>query len=318
VEKYRPRLLSEVVGNKETVQRLAILAKQGNCPNIIISGPPGTGKTTSILALAREMLGDSYKEAVLELNASDDRGIQVVRNKIKAFAQKKVTLRPGAHKIIILDEADSMTTGAQQAMRRTMELYSATTRFALACNTSNKIIEPIQSRCAILRFSRLSDEEILERLEIVCEKEKIPKTDKGLEALIFTADGDMRNALNNLQSTFAGFGTVTDENVFKVCDQPHPNVVFKMLAACQKGDIDESCKHLELLYSHGYAAVDLISTIFKVCKSMNALPEAEKLEFLREISFTNMRVIDGSGSLLQLSGLLARLCEVSIAKNPAA
>uniref|UniRef100_A0A0A9CHB9 Uncharacterized protein n=1 Tax=Arundo donax TaxID=35708 RepID=A0A0A9CHB9_ARUDO len=133
-------------------------------PNLILS-------TTSILALAHELLGPSYREAVLELNASNDRGLDVVRNKIKMFAQKKVTLQPGKHKIVILDEADSMTSGAQQALRRTMEIYSNTTRFALPCNTSSKIIEPIQSRCAIVR-SRLSDEEILGRLMVVVAAEK--------------------------------------------------------------------------------------------------------------------------------------------------
>ncbi|CAM9780143.1 unnamed protein product, partial [Phaeothamnion confervicola] len=169
VEKYRPTTLDDVVGNGPTIARLRIIAVEGNLPNVIISGPPGTGKTTSINALARTMLKDAYKNAVLELNASDSRGIDVVRNKIKMFAQKKVSLPPGQHKIIILDEADSMTAAAQQALRRTMEIYSSTTRFALACNISTKIIEPIQSRCAILRFSRLSDEEVRERRRSVSD-----------------------------------------------------------------------------------------------------------------------------------------------------
>lgn len=152
IEKYRPEFLSDVVGNGEAVSRLSAIATVGNLPNIILAGPPGIGKTTSILCLAREMLGESYKNAVLELNASDARGIDIVRNKIKMFAQKKVTLPPGKHKIIILDEADSMTAAAQQALRRTMEIYSATTRFALACNNSTKIIEPIQSRYRMRKF----------------------------------------------------------------------------------------------------------------------------------------------------------------------
>ena len=143
VEKHRPEFLHEIVGNSEAVSRLQAIAAVGNLPNIILAGPPGIGKTTSVLCLAREMLGDSYKNAVLELNASDARGIDVVRNKIKMFAQKKVTLPPGRHKLIILDEADSMTSSAQQALRRTMEIFSNTTRFALACNNSTKIIEPI-------------------------------------------------------------------------------------------------------------------------------------------------------------------------------
>lgn len=229
IEKYRPQYLPDIVGNREAVERLTAIAQTGNMPNIILSGSPGIGKTTSILCLAREMLGESYKNAVLELNASDARGIDVVRNKIKMFAQKKVTLPPGKHKIIILDEADSMTSAAQQALRRTMEIYSATTRFALACNNSTKIIEPIQSRCAVLRFTKLNDAEVLSRLQYVIQQEKIEYEQSGLEAIVFIAEGDMRNALNSLQSTVSGFGYVSADNVFKVCDQPQPTKVKQII-----------------------------------------------------------------------------------------
>ena len=163
------------------------------------------------------------------------------------FAQQKVTLPKGRHKIIILDEADSMTEAAQQALRRTMELYSNTTRFALACNTSEKIIEPIQSRCAMLRFSRLKDAQILANLLDVCAKENVDYTEDGMEAIIFTAQGDMRQALNNLQSTKEGFGLVNSDNVFKVCDEPHPLLVRTMLDSCVGGDVDSAFKTMNVV-----------------------------------------------------------------------
>jgi len=307
LEKYRPQVISDIVGNEETVGRLQVLAQQGNMPNLILSGPPGTGKTTSVLALARTLLGDAFKEGVLELNASDDRGIEVVRGRIKAFAQKKVTLPPGKHKIIILDEADAMTDGAQQAMRRTMEIYSSTTRFALACNLSEKIIEPIQSRCAVLRYSKLTDGQVLKRLQEVLHMENAPFNEQGLEALIFTAEGDMRQALNNAQATQAGFGFISTENVFKVCDQPHPLMIKKALSAVATADFDEANGVLSELWGNGYCGLDIVGTLFRLTK-VAEINEEMKLEFIKEIGFTHMRVLDGLDTLLQLSGLAAKLC----------
>lgn len=314
VEKFRPHTLSDVVGNADTIECLRAMAQDGNMTNLIISGPPGTGKTTSILCLARELLGPAVKQAVLELNASDDRGIDTVRNKIKMFAQQKVTLPPGRHKIVILDEADSMTSAAQQALRRTMEIFSSTTRFALACNNSTKIIEPIQSRCAILRFTRLKDEMVLERLLQVCEAEKVGYRDDGLAALIFTAEGDMRNALNNLQATYSGFGFISDTNVFKVCDQPHPTVVRSIVAHCAAGDIDSAEKEVAALWKTGYSALDIIGTIFRVAKAFE-MDEKLKLEFVKEIGTTHMCIADGVTSLLQIHGLVARLCSSAVAAS---
>lgn len=309
VEKYRPDKVRDIVGNAEAVSRLEVIAADGNMPNMIFAGPPGTGKTTSVLALANALLGAAAKEAVLELNASDDRGIDVVRNKIKMFAQKKVTLPPGRHKIVILDEADSMTTGAQQALRRTMEIYSATTRFAMACNLSTKIIEPIQSRCAVIRFTKLSDAEVLERLKFVVQSEGVPYVDEGLEAIIFSADGDMRQALNNLQATNSGFNFVNAANVYKVCDQPHPTTMRKCVQACLEGDADTAFHALHSLWAQGYSALDLVGTLFRVVKTYD-MPEFAKLEFIREVGQTHVRVAEGCDTLLQMAGMLARLARV--------
>ncbi|KAL5234110.1 hypothetical protein ACI65C_001520 [Semiaphis heraclei] len=310
IEKYRPKSFSDIIGNEETVLRLEKFSLCGNVPNIIIAGPPGVGKTTTILALARILLGSAFKEAVLELNASSDRGIDTVRNKIKMFAQQKVTLPPGRHKIIILDEADSMTDGAQQALRRTMELWSNTTRFALACNNSDKIIEAIQSRCAMLRYGKLSDQEIMTQMLKVCKSEEVSFSADGLEAVVFTAQGDMRQALNNLQSTWNGFRHVDSTNVFKVCDEPHPLLVKEMLLECADQNISKAFKIMAHLWKLGYAPEDIITNIFRVAKHLE-IKESLKLKFIQEIGMVHIRVVEGMNSLLQLSGLLAKLCTVA-------
>jgi len=265
-------------------------------PHMIISGMPGIGKTTSILCLARQLLGDAYKEAVLELNASDERGIDVVRNRIKGFAQKKVTLPAGRQKLVILDEADSMTSGAQQALRRTMEIYSATTRFAFACNQSNKIIEPLQSRCAILRYARLTDAQVVRRVMQICEAENVEYSDDGIAALVFSAEGDMRQAINNLQSTHAGFGFLNGDNVFKVVDSPHPIKVQAMIKACHEARIDDALASLKELWDLGYSTHDIITTMFRVTKSIDTLSEHAKLEFIKVWQAQISRLVHANSS----------------------
>lgn len=339
VEKYRPQTVSDIVGNTEAISRLQVIANEGNLPNLLLCGPPGTGKTTSMLCLARDLLlrnsdaaedkvggRDILKDAVLELNASDDRGLDVVREKIKLFAQTKKTLPKkfftageGAqateqmvhlHKIVLLDEADSMTPAAQQALRRTVELHSSTTRFAFACNNSSKIIEPIQSRCAVVRFHKLSDADVLKRLVYVIQQENVSYTDDGLEALLYLAEGDLRQAMNSLQATHTGYGLVNADNVFKVCDQPHPVLVENIVTACvMKRNVEEAHKEMNRLLNRGYAPGDVIATFFKVVQTNARLfrSELQQLEVLKVVGETTMRIAEGVGTPLQLAAMLARI-----------
>lgn len=354
IEKYRPRTMADVVGNPEAISRLQVIAKEGNLPNLLLCGPPGTGKTTSMLCLARDLLApvdagvsdevarEILKNAVLELNASDDRGLDVVREKIKLFAQTRKTLphrvnssatavlhhresntdvgddAPAAvqlHKIVILDEADSMTPAAQQALRRTMEMHSATTRFAFACNNSNKIIEPIQSRCAVVRFSKLSNVDTLKRMLHIIQAENVAYTDDGLEAILYLAEGDLRQATNALQATYTGYGMVNADNVFKVCDQPHPVLVENIMVAClAKRDLAEAHAEMNRLLGRGYAPADVIATFFKVAQTNVRLfrSEMQQLEILKIVSDTTMRIAEGVGSPLQLAAMLARIITATI------
>ena len=307
IEKYRPSKLSQIVGNKRLISNLQSIAESGNLPNLILAGPPGTGKTTSVLALAHELLGENFKKAVIELNASDERGINVVRDKIKRFAQQKIPLPEGRHKIIILDEADSMTSSAQGSMRVTISDYSNTTRFVLACNDSSKIIEAIQSRCTVLRFGKLSSDDIKERITFVLNNENAKYDDNGLKAIIDTCNGDMRYALNNTQSCIVGFGEVTEENVYKIVELPRPKEIEAIYNYCLNSKFVEAINKFEELFDEGYSCLEIISVFNRLIQESNKIDDKVRIILLKKISEYKMNLIDGLDSNLQMSGFISEI-----------
>lgn len=262
------------------------------------------------MALGKELLDLNFKKATLELNASDDRGLEAVRDKIKSFAAQKIPLPEGRHKIIILDEADSMTESAQQALRIIISDYASTTRFALACNDSSKIIEPIQSRCSILRFAKLKNDEIEDRLNSIVTQEGFDSDKGGIQALIETSDGDMRYALNNLQSTVVGFGKVTHDNVYKIVDIPKPEILKSCFDLCLKYQTDEALNVVDGLINDGYNSYDIINVISKVLQDTTLIEEELKYDILKIISLYKMRILDGIDSESQLYGLFSEICEM--------
>ena len=314
IEKYRPVKLSEIVGNKRIISNLQSISQSGNLPNLILAGPPGTGKTTSVLALAHELLGENFKKAVIELNASDERGINVVRDKIKRFAQQKIPLPEGRHKIIILDEADSMTSSAQGSMRVTISDYSNTTRFILACNDSSKIIEAIQSRCTVLRFGKLSSEDIKERIKFVLNKENATYDDKGLQAIIDTCNGDMRYALNNSQSCIVGFGEVNEENVYKIVELPRPKEIEAIYNKCINNMFKEAINKFGELFDEGYSCLEIISVFNRLIQESNKIDDKVRIILLKKISEFKMNLIDGLDSDIQMSGFISEIYNI-IQKN---
>lgn len=309
IEKYRPSTLEEVVGNLEIISYLKIIGLQGNLPNIILTGPPGTGKTTSILAIAKQLLGEQFKIATLELNASDERGIDTVRDRIKSFAAQKVNLPEGRHKIIILDEADSMTESAQQALRVIISDSSSTTRFVLACNDSSKIIEAIQSRCNIFRFSRLNYEDIRQNILRIIRLENVKYNEEGINSLIETSDGDMRYAVNNMQSCVIGFGELNKVNIYKIVDIPRPEVMLRLFEQCMNLDYSV-LNNIEELMTEGYNSIEIIGVLTRIVEATNLIEDELRDKILKIISQSKKLILDSYDSKIQLFSMFSKIVAI--------
>jgi replication factor C small subunit len=308
-EKYRPRKLSDIVGQKDIVERLSSYVRSGNLPHLMFAGPAGTGKTTSALALAREMYGESWRDNFIELNASDERGIDVVRGKIKEFA-RTAPIGGAAFKIIFLDEADALTPDAQAALRRTMERYSRNCRFVLSCNYSSKIIDPIQSRCAIFRFRPLKGEDIKQCLLSVAEREGVKIDDEALEAIIHVGEGDMRKSINSLQVAATIGKEVTIEVVYQATGNARPDEVVDMVETALAGDfIGARSKLDEMMITYGLSGEDIIRQIHRSFYDLT-IPDREKVRLIDRTGEIEFRIVEGSNERIQLEALLAYLALV--------
>ncbi|NEU55394.1 replication factor C small subunit [Halorussus sp. MSC15.2] len=305
IEKYRPGTLDEVAGHDDITARLKRYVERDDLPNLLFSGPAGVGKTTSAVAIAKQLYGDDWEQNFLELNASDQRGIDVVRDRIKNFARSSF----GGHsyRIIFLDEADSLTSDAQSALRRTMEQFSNNTRFILSCNYSSKIIDPIQSRCATFRFGPIGDEAIAEQTRKIAAEEGIETTEDGVEALVYAADGDMRKAINALQAAAVMGEVVDEEAVFTITSTARPEEIEQMVTHAIEGDFTKARKVLDdLLTNKGMAGGDIIDQLHRSVWEFDLDDEAI-VRLMDRVGEVDYRITEGANESVQLEALLASL-----------
>lgn len=304
IEKYRPKKLEDVIGQADVVKRLKSYIKSRNLPHLLFSGPPGTGKTGSAICVARELFGENWMGSITELNASDERGIAVVRTKIKNFA-RTAPLGEAEFKIIFLDEADALTSDAQSALRRTMEKYTSTCRFILSCNYSSKIIEPIQSRCAVYRFRPLSSSAVQERILYIVKEEGITLTKDGLEAILYVAEGDMRRAINALQAAAMVDKTVDMDSIYKTTSTAKPSEILELIRSALDGNFGSARSKLDyLLIEQGFSGEDIIGQIYRSLVDMT-IPDKLKVDLIDKIGEIDFRIAEGSNERIQIEALIA-------------
>ncbi|KAF9015966.1 P-loop containing nucleoside triphosphate hydrolase protein [Hymenopellis radicata] len=304
VEKYRPVTLDDVVSHKDITATIEKFIEKNRLPHLLFYGPPGTGKTSTILAVARRIYGNDYRKQILELNASDERGIDVVREQIKQFAETRTLFSKG-YKLIILDEADMMTQAAQAALRRVIEQYTKNVRFCIICNYVNKITPAIQSRCTRFRFSPLPIAQVEKRLTTVVEAENVTLTDDGKKALLKLSKGDMRRALNVLQACHAAYDIIGEEEIYNCTGSPHPKDVEVIVNSMLSDEFTTSYNLITAMKTErGMALQDLIAGTYEFIEGLDLKPNA-RIYLLDHLATTEHRLSTGGNEKIQMTALLS-------------
>jgi len=303
-EKYRPNKFEDVFGQDEIVKRVKNLTNSLNLPHMLFAGPAGTGKSTLAIIVAKDLFKEYWKENYLELNASDARGIDVIRQEVKNFARTK-SLGSVPFKIIFLDEADALTKEAQQALRRTMENYTSTCRFILSCNYSSKIIDPIQSRCVVFRFKLLEKKELDKIVKKISEKEKLTLDEKAVQSLYEGSEGDCRRAINLLQASSSISPVITEEIINILLSNAKPKDIKVVLDYALSGDFKQAReKLLDIMLKESIAGTDIIKSIQKELWNLDLDPEL-KVKLTEKTGEIEFRLVEGSDEFIQLESLLA-------------
>lgn len=304
-EKYRPSDFSDIKGQKEIVKRVKAFVEKKNMPHQLYAGPAGVGKSSLALVAAKKLFGEDWKDNFLELNASDERGIDVVRNKVKDFARTRA-IAEVPFRIIFLDECDALTREAQQALRRTMENYTQNCRFILSANYSSKIIDPIQSRCTVFRFKPLEKKELFEIMDKIAKEEGLKIDEKAKEALFEVSEGDCRRLENIMQSSAAVGKTITEDLIYSVASIARPKEIREVLDLAIKSKFIEARKKLlDVMLNYGLSGLDIVKQIQKEVWTLD-IDSAKKVELIDKCGEIEFRMVEGSDEYLQLEALLAQ------------